>query len=243
MSLGISHDWVASVPPSVTLPVGATTATFTITAAARMTGIIQVMASYGGSNLWQEIRVIAGLDTLTVSPAAVAGGTTATGTVRLTNAPVEVAGVGLGSGNPAVAAVPAQVVVVPLTQSSTFTITTQPVSAPTLVSIWAVSGPVRTAQLWVMPVGLSLTPARVQGGKYSTATLVLPAPAPAGGTVVPLSSSSRAVAAPPASVTVPAGARLATFPVRTFPVGVSTPVTLSAAFGGVTWSQTLTVVP
>jgi hypothetical protein len=156
---------------------------------------------------------------------------------------VEVAGVGLGSGNPAVAAVPAQVAVVPLTQSTTFTITTQPVSAPTLVSIWAVSGPVRTAQLWVMPLGLSLTPARVQGGKYTTATLVLPAPAPAGGTVVPLSSNNRAVAVPPASVTVPAGARLVTFPVRTFPVGVSTPVTLSAASGGVSWSQTLTVAP
>ena len=52
------------------------------------------------------------------------------------------------------------------------------------------------------------------GGTAATGTVVLNSAAPAGGLVVPLSDNSTAVTVP-ASVTVPAGATSATFPVNT----------------------------
>jgi hypothetical protein len=61
--------------------------------------------------------------------------------------------------------------------------------------------------------------------------------------VVTLSSDSPSVASVPASVTVPAGASSAAFNVSTNSVVASTVVTLSAFYGGVTKTATLTVTP
>src|SRR5438876_6210215 len=65
--------------------------------------------------------------------------------------------------------------------------------------------------------------------------------APAGGLSVPLSSSNPAAAAVPASVTVPAGASSASFPVTTAAVSARTTVTLSANINGTSRSATLIV--
>jgi hypothetical protein len=90
---------------------------------------------------------------------------------------------------------------------------------------------------------LSLQPTSVPGGGTSTGTVTLNAAAPAGGTVVTLSSSNTAVAAVPASVTVPAGATTVGFAVTTNAVTSATAVTISATSGGGTRSAALTVTP
>src|SRR5439155_1327587 len=56
-------------------------------------------------------------------------------------------------------------------------------------------------------------------------------------------SSNNGAASVPSSVAVPAGATTATFTVSTSPVTASTTVTISAAYGGVSKSATLTVMP
>jgi len=89
---------------------------------------------------------------------------------------------------------------------------------------------------------VSLNPAIVVGGSSSTGTVTLSLPAGAGGAVVGLSSSNTAVAAVPASVTVPAGAVSATFTIHTSIVGSVTQVNISGSYNG-SVQGTLTVNP
>ena len=90
---------------------------------------------------------------------------------------------------------------------------------------------------------LSLNPTTVVGGNPSQGTVTLTSVAPAGGTVVSLSSSNTSVATVPASATVPGGATIATFTVTTNPVTANTTVNISASEGGVTKSVSLAVNP
>jgi len=89
---------------------------------------------------------------------------------------------------------------------------------------------------------LSLGPTSVTGGRSSTGTLTLSAPAPRDGAVVSLASNN-AAATVPASVTVPEGTTSATFPVSTSAVAASTSVTISASYGNGTHTASLTVLP
>jgi trimeric autotransporter adhesin len=89
---------------------------------------------------------------------------------------------------------------------------------------------------------LVLNPQFVVGPSPSTGTVTLAAPAPAGGTVVNLSSSKTSVASVPASVTVPEGATQANFNIATVPQKTNTFLVISAS-GGMTQSNTLGVVP
>jgi hypothetical protein len=87
---------------------------------------------------------------------------------------------------------------------------------------------------------VSLDPTSVIGGSVLTGTVILSAAAPPGGAVVTLSSSDPTVATVTASVTVAAGATSASFTGSTA-VCVSTVVTISGTYDGVTRSAGLTV--
>ena len=103
-------------------------------------------------------------------------------------------------------------------------------------------GPPPPASLTLSSV--TLTPATVNGGVPSTGLVTLSGAAPSGGAVVTLSSSNTSVATVPASVTVPAGASSARFPVATTAVSSQTAVTISASYGsGSQQSAVLTVTP
>ncbi len=90
---------------------------------------------------------------------------------------------------------------------------------------------------------LSLNPTAVVGGRSSTGTVTLTAPAGSSGFTVQLSSSNSSVARVPTSVTVPAGQTRANFTVSTNAVSTTTNVTITASAGGVTRQATLTVNP
>src|SRR5207253_1771984 len=105
----------------------------------------------------------------------------------------------------------------------------------------------KTATLTVNPVALlsiTLSPASVVGGVSTTGNKVtLNGPAPAGGTIVNLSSTDSGMV-PPASVTVPAGATSSpNFTITTSAVSATTPVTISAVYNGVTKTANLAVNP
>src|SRR5438034_7496875 len=87
---------------------------------------------------------------------------------------------------------------------------------------------------------LTLNPTSVSGGDDSRGTVALTATASAN-TTVNLSSSNSSVASVPSTVTVAAGARSATFTIRTNRVSNSTSVTITGSQGGVTKPATLTV--
>ncbi len=196
------------------------------------------------------------LSAVAVNPATVTGGTQVGGTVTLTQpAPAGGVTVTLQSSNPGVAAVPGSVVIQPGVTSATFLVSTQPVATnpnvvPGTVSV-SISGRIgsstpKTATLTVLPpalLSLTLNPASVAGGVGSTGNLSISGPAPSGGYVITLSSQN-AAAAVPASVTVPAKANAAAFPVTTKAVSANTAVPIVAARGVFsTKTATLTVQP
>ena len=191
------------------------------------------------------------LTALSINPASVVGGNSATGTVTLSAAAPAGGMVVTLSDNSAAATVPASVTVPAGATSATFAITTTSVTAATSATISATAGGVtRSATLAVNPAaaavtvsGVSLSPASVTGGNTSQGTVTLSGPAPSGGMVVTLASNNTAAATVPASVTVPAGATSATFTVSSKAVTASTSVLISATGGGVTRSATLTVNP
>jgi hypothetical protein len=90
---------------------------------------------------------------------------------------------------------------------------------------------------------LTLNPNSLVGGNNSQGTVTLSSAAPSGGAIVTLSSSSPGVASTPTSVTVAAGTTSASFNINTGVVTTTNNVTISAAFGGVTRTATLTVRP
>src|SRR5207248_3066162 len=77
----------------------------------------------------------------------------------------------------------------------------------------------------------------------ASATVLLSGQAPGDGAVVTLSSDAGAVAAAPASVTVPAGATYAAVPLTTSAVEVPRTVTITASYGGQARSAVLAVTP
>ncbi|AHG93198.1 hypothetical protein J421_5663 (plasmid) [Gemmatirosa kalamazoonensis] len=89
-----------------------------------------------------------------------------------------------------------------------------------------------------------IDPDSIPGSYYATGTLVLHAPAPAGGATVVITSSNNAVAwvAPDSLVIVPAGTTRRTFTIFSGPDPVgSIPITFSATYLGQTRTENLTV--
>jgi hypothetical protein len=90
---------------------------------------------------------------------------------------------------------------------------------------------------------LAFNPASVPGGNSAQGTVTLSGAAPAGGALVALARGRQLIVSVPSSVTVPAGAKIATFNVTTSAVSVLLTVNISASYGGVTKTATLTITP
>jgi hypothetical protein len=250
VTLSVSNTSAVTVPGTVTVTAGAPTAPFNVTTSpVTSSTTVTIFATAGGVTRSAQMTVTpaATVAGLTLNPTSVQGGATSTGTVSLT-APAPAAGaiVTLASGNTAAATVPGSVTVPAGTTTATFTVATGQVAVSTTAAISASAGGVnRTAQLTITPTpmlsALGLNPTSVRGGRAATGTVVLSASAPTGGVVVALSSSKPAVATVPGTVTVPAGATSASFPISTSKVKSSTAVTISAELGGVNRSATLTI--
>jgi hypothetical protein len=258
VALSSSNTTVASVPSSVTVAAGATTAMFTVsTSVVAGSTTVAISATYGSATRSALLTVTpaspppATLSSLSLNPTSVTGGNSSTGTVTLSGpAPAGGAQVALSSSNTTVARVPSSVTVAAGATTATFTVSTSAIAASTTVTISAIcGGATRSASLTVTPVppppptlaSLTLNPANVFGGQSSTGTVTLTGPAPAGGAQVLLSSSNGA-ASVPSSVTVPAGATSATFTVNTSFVLISTSATISASYNGTTRTATLGVL-
>ncbi|HEU5020342.1 MAG TPA: hypothetical protein VFT60_00580, partial [Bryobacteraceae bacterium] len=180
-----SNSPAAIVPPSVTVAAGSQTATFTVTTTSVATQAAAVLtASAGGVQKTATLFVNPPVyNTLTVSPATVAGGNQATGTVSfLGAAPAGGLVVTLSSNNP-LASVPASVTVPSGRSSATFPIATQAASYTAKPSIsGAFSGKTISDTLTIVGLSsLSISPTSVKGGTNSRGTVRLTSAAPAGG--------------------------------------------------------------
>jgi hypothetical protein len=250
IALSSSNTVVATVPTSVTVPAGATSASFTVnTSAVGTTTSVTITAVYGSVTQTASLIVTPPAPTsLTLSPSSLTGGNSSSATVTLNGpAPSGGAVVALSSNNTGVATVPSSVTVPAGATSAAFTMQTSAVATATSVTISAVFGGVtQSASLTVVPpvlASLKLNPSSVTGGNSATGTVTLSGPAPSDGAVVALSSSNILVAMVPASVTIAAGSTSASFSISTLPVLFQSTVTISASYRGTTLTATLTVSP
>jgi hypothetical protein len=149
-----------TIPASVTVPAGATTASFAI--GTRETGgefRVTITASYSGTS--RSVLLIVGatppplaLVSVAINPATVTAGGTAQGTVTLNQAaPASGTAVDLSSNMTSVATVPANVTVAAGSSTATFTVTTTNAASPQTVTISASFNNVtKTATLTVNPI-------------------------------------------------------------------------------------------
>jgi hypothetical protein len=260
VSLQGSMEGQVITPPSVTVPAGSLSATFTTTPAPEVNAPhwIFIGARYGTFNGAQarilRIDPAPGPATLlAMGPASqdVIGGNSGRATVALAiPAPAGGGVVNLTTDNPSVIHVPANVTIAAGNSTNTFTIGTSSVSGlSTGGNVFASAGGV-TKSIFVnvapdpnappLLQSVTISPTSVAGGTRATGTVFLSAPSPSGGISVTLATSNSSAAQVPGIVNIPAGQTSASFSVTTFAVSANTSVTITA-FYDTTRSATLTV--
>ncbi len=247
-------------PPSVTVPAGSLSATFTTTPAPEtpFPRWVFIGGHYGTSGGSQarilEIDPAPGPPTLLgIGPASqdLIGGKSGRASVALViPAPAGGGTVNLTTDNPSVIHVPPSVAIAAGNSAVSFTIGTSPVSGlPTGGNVTASAGGVsKSIFVNVSPdpnappllQSMTISPASVTGGSNATGTVFLSAPAPSGGASITLSTSNGSAARAPGIVTVPAGQTSASYTLTTFAVTANTTVTITA-FYDTTTTASITV--
>jgi hypothetical protein len=205
----------ASVPASVTVPEGSSTATYPVSGLAfgiaRVRGRVTSGSFRDASAFVDYVQAVQSVS----GPPVPADGNTATWTVTLVGSPPPGdAQVSLQSSNPSAVSVPASVTVPSGATSATFDVTMLDPTAPQS-TITATLGGVSQTGIFGYQI-LSHTAdstVLVIGGPDGTATVTLNGNAPAGGLLISLQNLFPTHAIAPASVTVPAGASTATYAV------------------------------
>jgi hypothetical protein len=240
-----SKTLVATVPASVTVPEGATDANFSISTAPQKSNAFLFISASGGITQSNTLGVLPTLSGVSLISSSVVGGGPITAAVLLNNtAPAGGATVALSSNKPTVLPVPASVTIPEGADRLSFTLTTNPTSSNTTVTVQAsLDGTFTSTSTTVTQAlaSLGLSSNSAVGGNTVHGTVTLSGPAYSGGINVSLTSSNPSVAEVQPSITVPTGATNGTFSVTTFPVPSSTQVTITASSGGSLRSATLTV--
>jgi hypothetical protein len=186
------------VPPTVTVPAGSMTRTFSVTTTAvSVATSATISATYNGSVSAAVNIIPPAVSAMSLNPLSVTGGSLSTGTITLTG-PAPAGGVLVTlSSNNAAAVVPAGATIAAGSASGTFTVSTSAVAGATSATISAAYNGSMSATLSINSPVLStitLNPSSVTGGAASTGTAILSGPAPSGGAVVALSAASPAFA-------------------------------------------------
>ncbi len=190
------------------------------------------------------------LATLTLSPAFLNAGDSATLTVGL-NGVARASGFVVGlSSNSSAAQVNPQITIPAGNASAMATVTTSTLAVTLTVTITAqAGGAIQTAALEIDPANsvqvaaLSTSPTSILGGRNLTGTVTLAGNAPPGGVNVAIASDNNVVKLPGTTVQVSTGKSSVDFPITTLAVTSAQTATLTATLGHSTVSATLNVLP
>ncbi len=234
VTLSANQAGVISIPASVSIAAGSSSATFAVTGVSTGSAVITASNPNVASATASVIVQGGGAISVTANPTVVMGQTTPLQITLPTVAPAGGLTVTLSSSDST------KVTVVP----STVTIaagSTQPASAPQLTglapgsAIITASAPFFTSGSAPLQVttSISFSPATlaISGGGVQNLTLTLANPAPPTGLTFAISSSNTAAATVPASVTIAAGLTSATVPVTGAAGGTAT---IRASAAGIT---------
>ncbi len=249
----------ATVSPTVTIPKGSTTASFSITTSpVSANAVVTVTGSYLGSSESAALTVSRPtLSLLVLSNDSVVGGQSVTGTVYLAS-PAGPNGAVVTLGGFYQAYTLPSVTISAGATSAQFTVTTGPVAFTDYGSIYADynDGQV-TANFTVNPptvLSVSATPSSVVGGANSLGTVTLTGPAGGGeapkrtpgggrgGVFVQLSSNTSEVTVP-SEVEVLTGNTMAGFNIQTVPVSTTSVATITASYNDTSQTTTITLSP
>jgi len=245
-----SNSAAVSPPPSVFVNPGSFSVSFPLqTNSVTANTSAVVTASWNGTSVQAPVTVTPqpAPASLTLDPTSTVGtGGSSFGRVTVASAQPTDTIFQLTSSHPAIAQVNNSVMVPAGAIAGGFNVFTTQVTTQTVVTISVTGGGVtKSATLTVTPdaapppppaatlSAFSVSPTSVVGGASATGTVTLASAAPAGGTVVSLSSNQPGAASVPASVTVTAGATKATFAITTF-ASAGTTVQLAATLGSTT---------
>jgi hypothetical protein len=226
-----SNNSAATVPASLNVPEGQTSANFAIgTSPVSSNQSAGIMASIGPSNSSATLTVLAPcLDGLTLNLSTLLGGASTTGTVTLTGpAPAGGSTITLVSGHGAIQ-LPASVFVPAGQTSANFNLATSPVALllqSTIQALFGSCGGITVNVTIQAPVlnALVFSPSTINLLGNATGTVSLNGAAPAGGVVVNLSSPTilgLLGLTMPSSVTIQAGQTSANFQASTLGILLS----------------------
>jgi len=241
-----SNNTAAQVPLLVTVPAGQASLQVTIPTSS-VTTVQTVTITAQGETAALEIDPAnaLGVSALLVTPTSVLGGGNVSASVTLTGtAPPGGSSIGISSDNSA--AQPPATVSVPFGASSaTVSIPTSVVTASQTCNITATLGRTsKTAQITVIPaLQLALTSSSTVGGNNVGGTVTIADSAQIGGANVSLQSNNAAATVPYGGIVIPSGQTSASFTITTTAVTVAQTVTITATYGSLKQSATLTVNP
>jgi hypothetical protein len=260
VSLSTDNPAIIQVPATVTIAEGNSAVSFAV-ATTPVRGLPtggNIFATAGGVTKSIFVTVVPDpnapplLESVSITPSSVPGGTAATGTVVFSApAPADGSSVTLSTSNSGAAIVPGVVFIPGGQTTANFTVTTFTVASDTSVTITAFFDTTRSASILVTKgspppaslTSITLNPSAVTGGATSLATVTLSSGAPSGGAVVALSSSNTAIATVPVSVTIAAGKTSASATVTSKSVTTTSSATITATYNSVSRSAVLTVNP
>ena len=243
-----SNTSALTPPPSVTVPPGQSTASFTMVVgqvSAEATRTLK--ATLNGVSKSAVVTIRPGLKSLILNPNSVTGGSSTTGSILLFGtAPTGGTAITIEDNSTAITT-PSSVQVLAGSTGANFVVQTAQVGVDATRTVTAkLFGVSRAASLLITAgprlANLAIAPNRVEGGANATGSATLTGPAPSGGRIVALSDNSGSIATP-ASTTVPSGASSGLFTLTTSPVSTSAARTITASQGGVTKTATLTLIP
>jgi hypothetical protein len=244
--VAVSSTADASTPTTVTVPSGLNKISFTIsTSPVNANVVATITAKLGSVTKTAALEVIpATVTKLAISPTPVYGGATSTGTITLSGQAGPSGDIINITSNNAAATAQAAVKIASNGTVGSFPIKTIAVNVPTTVTIGvSLSSSTASQTLTVLPaLSLVVKPLAVVGGTNSDGIITLSAPAPAGGAIVTISSSSKN-AVVQAAVRVLAGALTAGFPIKTLAVTKLTTVDIYVTYGGSTVAKGINLSP
>jgi len=228
-----SNSAQIQVATTAHLAAGVRTATVPVKIVANATdSVATIMVSYAGAHVFATLHLLPttpNLSTVAFRLPTIIGGDTTICTVTL-GRPVGTAGAEYTISSSSTTAAPAwDVIEVPAGEESfSFPVLTQQVASNLSPVISVYDGAVLVAKgtLHVITTaGVSFAADSVIGGLATTGTVRVPYPAPSGGQVIGLHSSSAGVVVP-ATVTVPYNATSVGFPIHTYGVNAATDVAI-----------------
>jgi hypothetical protein len=256
-AISISSSSASVIVPRVTIPAGATSASFSAAVSSSApSGAVALTAIYlalskrvtiniGGSAAAPAPPALSGL---TCSPSSVTAGAGSNCTVTLSSAAptggVVVTLTKTGTGF----TVPGSVTVASGATVAQFAVTTTSSTPAQTAGINAVyNSSTKTASLVIVAAsvtrqvsGITCSPTSITAGAASVCTVTISSSAPSGGVTVGVSTSASGVTVP-ASVVVPANAIVASFSATTAASTPAQTATITAVAGGVTKSASISI--